>query len=165
MPRCEIKKVVDGQCDNVEIEKIKQSISRRKRDFLENEKITPPKFLRGNQESTEANCGGQTEFEGIPASRGVLSGPVRVLESIDDICLVRPGEILVVPRTDPGWTPVFRIIGGLITETGGLLSHGAVVSREYGIPAVTNIPNACRIFKTGQMLTIDGSKGTVTIKC
>ena len=165
MPRCEIKKVVDGQCDNLEIEKIKQSISRRKREFLENEKVTPPKFLRGNQESTEANCGEQTEFEGIPASRGVLSGPVRVLESIDDICLVRPGEILVVPRTDPGWTPVFRIIGGLITETGGLLSHGAVVSREYGIPAVTNIPNACRIFKTGQMLTIDGSKGTVTIKC
>jgi len=102
-------------------------------------------------------------LQGIPASRGILSGPVRVLDRIEDIWRVRAGEILVVPRTDPGWTPVFRKIGGLITETGGLLSHGAVVSREYGIPAVTNIPNACQIFKTGQTVIIDGSKGTVNV--
>jgi len=87
-----------------------------------------------------------------------------VLDNSDDIWRVRTGDILVVPRTDPGWTPVFRKIGGLITETGGLLSHGAVVSREYGIPAVTNIHNACRIFKTGQTVKIDGSKGTVTVE-
>jgi rifampicin phosphotransferase len=165
MRKCEVKKVINKQLDNTEIEKLKQTIKRRKKEFVENEKITPPKFIRGKQESQETCCYEQTKFEGIPASQGLLSGPVRVLESIDDICLVRSGEILVVPRTDPGWTPVFRIIGGLITETGGLLSHGAVVSREYGLPAVTNIPNACQIFKTGQMVTIDGSKGTVTIKC
>jgi pyruvate,water dikinase len=165
MRKCEVKKIINKQLDNPEIEKLKQTINRRKREFIENEKITPPKFIRGQQESQETCCYEQTKFEGIPASQGLLSGPVRVLESIDDICLVRSGEILVVPRTDPGWTPVFRIIGGLITETGGLLSHGAVVSREYGLPAVTNIPNACQIFKTGQMVTIDGSKGTVTIKC
>jgi len=164
MRKCEVKKIVNKQVDNTGIEKLKQTINRRKREFIENEKITPPKFLRGEQESQEVRCDQQAEFEGTPASRGLLSGPVRVLENIDDICLVRPGEILVVPRTDPGWTPVFRIIGGLITETGGLLSHGAVVSREYGIPAVTNIPNACKIFKTGQMVIIDGSKGTITIK-
>jgi rifampicin phosphotransferase len=164
MLKCEVKKIVNKQLNNTEIETLKQTINLRKREFIENEKITPPKFLRGNQESQETSCYEQAEFEGIPASRGLLSGPVRVLDNIDDICLVRSGEILVVPRTDPGWTPVFRIIGGLITETGGLLSHGAVVSREYGVPAVTNIPNACQIFKTGQMVTIDGSKGTVTIK-
>jgi phosphohistidine swiveling domain-containing protein len=164
MRKCEIKKIINKQLDNTEIEKLKKTIDRRKREFIENEKITPPKFLRGKQESHETSCEGKTEFEGMPASRGLLSGPVRVLDKIDDICLVRRGEILVVPRTDPGWTPVFRIIGGLITETGGLLSHGAVVSREYGIPAVTNITNACQIFKTGQIVTIDGSKGTVKIK-
>ncbi len=164
MRKCEVKKIVNKQVDNTGIEKLKQTINQRKREFIENEKITPPKFLRGGKESQEASCDQQVEFEGTPASQGLLSGPVRVLDNIDDICLVRPGEILVVPRTDPGWTPVFRIIGGLITETGGLLSHGAVVSREYGIPAVTNIPNACQIFKTGQRVIIDGSKGTVTIK-
>ncbi len=164
MRKCEIKKIANKQLDGTETEKLKQKINRRKREFIENEKITPPKFLRGKQESKETSCNEQTEFEGIPASQGFLSGPVRVLDNINDICLVCSGEILVVPRTDPGWTPVFRIIGGLITETGGLLSHGAVVSREYGVPAVTNIPNACQIFKTGQIVTIDGSKGIVTIK-
>jgi rifampicin phosphotransferase len=164
MRKCEINRIIKRQVEKVEIEKFKQTIKHRKAEFIENEKITPPKFLRGKQESQETSCYEQTEFEGIPASRGLLSGPIRVVDNIDDICLVRHGEILVVPRTDPGWTPVFRIIGGLITETGGLLSHGAVVSREYGLPAVTNIPNACQIFKTGQTVTIDGSRGTVTIK-
>ena len=74
------------------------------------------------------------------------------------------GEILVVPKTDPGWTPVFSKLGGLITETGGILSHGAVVSREYGVPAVTNIISACQLFKTGQVVTINGYNGTVIIK-
>ena len=86
---------------------------------------------------------------------------------VNDISLipsVKSGEILVVPRTDPGWTPVFSKIGGLITETGGILSHGAVVSREYGIPAVTNIPNACRIFKTGQIVSINGFNGICVLK-
>lgn len=89
---------------------------------------------------------------------------MRVLKSVENIWQVRPGEILVVPRTDPGWTPVFSKIGGLITETGGMLSHGAVVSREYGIPAVTNVPNACRVFKTGQTVTIDGNNGLVRVE-
>jgi phosphoenolpyruvate synthase/pyruvate phosphate dikinase len=103
-------------------------------------------------------------FKGIPASQGVLTAAVRVLGSIEDIWQVQAGEILVVPRTDPGWTPVFSKIGGLITETGGILSHGAVVSREYGIPAVTNIYDACRVFKTGQRVTIDGVKGEVILE-
>ena len=76
---------------------------------------------------------------------------------------MKSGEILVVPRTDPGWTPVFSKIGGLVTETGGILSHGAVVSREFGIPAVTNVRNACKIFKTGQKVTLNGNDGIVVL--
>jgi pyruvate,water dikinase len=159
----EINKIVEGKYNAQEIERIKQAVQERKSEFLRNEHLTPPKFLRGKIESETPHLSVETTLQGIPASRGFLSGPVRVLDRIDDIWRVRTGEILVVPRTDPGWTPVFCKIGGLITETGGLLSHGAVVSREYGIPAVTNIPNACQIFKTGQTVTIDGSKGTVTL--
>ena len=160
----EIQRISKQNCDSHEIGRIKQAFRERKEEFLKNENVTPPKFLRGQQESDDSPPGVETMLQGIPASRGVLSGRVRVLDNIDDIWRVRAGDILVVPRTDPGWTPVFRKIGGLITETGGLLSHGAVVSREYGIPAVTNIHNACRIFKTGQTVKIDGSKGTVTVE-
>ncbi len=159
----EVQRIASQKCTVDELKKIKRETEERKLDFLRNENVTPPKFLHGTHESIEAALSVATVLEGIPASRGCLSGQVRVLDRIEDIWRVRGGEILVVPRTDPGWTPVFRKIGGLITETGGLLSHGAVVSREYGIPAVTNIPNACRIFKTGQTVTIDGSKGTVTL--
>jgi len=103
-------------------------------------------------------------FKGISASQGILTGKIRVLNKIEEIPSVQAGEILVVAKTDPGWTPIFSKIGGLITETGGILSHGAVVSREYGIPAVTNIANACQYLKTGQLVTINGYSGTVIIK-
>ncbi len=162
--KSEIRRIAEGNYTFEETKNLRLAAEERKADFLKNENLTPPKFLRGNRESDDREQNLETVMQGIPASRGILSGPVRVLDRIDDIWQVRSGEILVVPRTDPGWTPVFRKIGGLITETGGLLSHGAVVSREYGIPAVTNIPNACRIFKTGQYVTIDGSKGTVCPK-
>ena len=87
-----------------------------------------------------------------------------MIHNIDLISSVQAGEILVVSRTDPGWTPIFSKIGGLVTETGGILSHGAVVSREYGIPAVTNIRNACEIFKTGQIIEINGFNGIVSLQ-
>jgi len=160
----EIHGIAKHSVSSTEVERIKQAAKERKKEFLLNENLTPPKFLIGTQESDVPSQSLEAMLHGIPASQGAHSGPVRVLDRIEDIWQVRTGEILVVPRTDPGWTPVFRMIGGLITETGGLLSHGAVVSREYGIPAVTNIPNACRIFKTGQIVTIDGSKGTVSIR-
>ena len=139
------------------------TVASRKAEFEKYENATPPKFLQGDREFNDPPPEGVDHFKGIPASQGVLTATVRVLDGIENIWQVQTGEILVVPRTDPGWTPVFSKIGGLITETGGILSHGAVVSREYGIPAVTNVPGACRQFKTGQRVTIDGVKGEVTV--
>ena len=139
------------------------TVASRKAEFEKYENATPPKFLQGDREFNDPPPEGVDHFKGIPASQGVLTATVRVLDGIENIWQVQTGEILVVPRTDPGWTPVFSKIGGLITETGGILSHGAVVSREYGIPAVTNVPGACRKFKTGQRVTIDGVKGEVTV--
>jgi rifampicin phosphotransferase len=138
-------------------------IEQRREDFRRYENITPPKFLEGNREYNDPYPPSAKTYKGLPASQGILTGPVRVLNSITEIWRVRAGEILVVPRTDPGWTPIFSKIGGLITETGGVLSHGAVVSREYGVPAVTNISNACRIFQTGQIVTINGATGSVSM--
>jgi pyruvate,water dikinase len=76
---------------------------------------------------------------------------------------LEPGEILVAPSTDPGWTPLFLTAGGLVMEMGGSNSHGAVVAREYGIPAVVGVAGATERISTGQVVTVDGGAGRVTI--
>jgi pyruvate,water dikinase len=157
----EVRSVVAGNRTHEDRVRTLQAVSRRKAEFLKYENVTPAKFLQGSRELFEPEKNTALVLHGIPASQGRLTGTIRVLNRIEDIGDVQTGEILVVPRTDPGWTPVFSKIGGLITETGGILSHGAVVSREYGIPAVTNIQNACQLLCNGQKVTIDGSKGII----
>lgn len=99
---------------------------------------------------------------GTPASAGTVTGTARVI--LDPVgAHVEPGEILVAPSTDPGWTPLFLTAGGLVMEMGGAISHGAVVAREYGIPAVVGVPNATTRITTGQRIAVDGSAGTVTL--
>ncbi|MGH2721904.1 MAG: PEP-utilizing enzyme, partial [Actinomycetota bacterium] len=98
---------------------------------------------------------------GSPASPGVAAGMARVV--LDPVgARIEPGEILVAPSTDPGWTPLFLTAGGLVMEMGGPMSHGAVVAREYGIPAVVGVAGATERIATGQRITVDGSNGTVT---
>jgi len=164
LAKAEIREAVFGKLAREERERILALVKERKAEFLRYANVTPPKFLEGDREFDDPPLAEAASLKGIPASQGLLTAPVRVLGSVEDIWTVQAGEILVVPRTDPGWTPIFSKIGGLITETGGILSHGAVVSREFGIPAVTNIHDACRILKTGQIVTIDGVKGVVSIE-
>jgi pyruvate,water dikinase len=76
---------------------------------------------------------------------------------------LQPGEVLVAPSTDPGWTPLFLTAGGLVMEMGGANSHGAVVAREYGIPAVVGVPGATSRVETGREVTVDGTRGVVTV--
>jgi pyruvate,water dikinase len=100
---------------------------------------------------------------GTAASAGRVTGTARVI--LDPVgARLEPGEILVAPSTDPGWTPLFLIAGGLVMEMGGANSHGAVVAREYGIPAVVGVPNATVRIATGQRITVDGSVGRVLIE-
>ena len=100
---------------------------------------------------------------GVGVSAGVATGEARVLLTPTE---VRPSDrdyILVCPSTDPAWTPLFLHAAGLVMERGGVLSHGAVVAREYGVPAVANIPNATRRIADGQTLRVDGNQGTISI--
>jgi pyruvate,water dikinase len=100
---------------------------------------------------------------GVGVSAGIATGQARVLLTPTD---VRPSDrnyILVCPSTDPAWTPLFLHAAGLVMERGGILSHGAVVAREYGVPAVANIPNATRRITEGQTLQVDGNQGTISI--
>ena len=98
---------------------------------------------------------------GKPVSRGRVEGRVRVVEQLADAEALEPGEILVAPITDVGWTPYFAIIGGLVTDVGSAVSHGAVVAREYGLPAVLNTRTGTRSLRTGEWVCLDGDRGTV----
>ncbi|MEV1001623.1 PEP/pyruvate-binding domain-containing protein [Nonomuraea sp. NPDC050202] len=99
---------------------------------------------------------------GTPGSRGTATGRARIVRGPGDFARVQPGDILVCPFTDPAWTPLLRIAGGVVTETGGVLSHAAIVAREQAIPAVLGIPGATRALHDGTLITIDGTTGTVT---
>ncbi|HEU5483709.1 MAG TPA: PEP-utilizing enzyme, partial [Microlunatus sp.] len=99
---------------------------------------------------------------GSPASVGTVTGPARVITDPSGAHL-EPGEILVAPSTDPGWTPLFLTAGGLVMEMGGSMSHGSVVAREYGIPAVVGVPEATSKITNGQLITVDGAAGTIVL--
>jgi pyruvate,water dikinase len=99
---------------------------------------------------------------GTAASNGVVEGIARIVRDPDREVL-RAGEVLIAPFTDPGWTPLFVHAAAVVTEVGGLMTHGAVVAREYGIPAVVSVQNATERIKTGQRIRVDGTRGFVLI--
>ncbi|WP_147917008.1 PEP/pyruvate-binding domain-containing protein [Ruania zhangjianzhongii] len=106
-------------------------------------------------------AGGPT-LTGTPGAHGRLTAPARVLRSTSELSHLQHGDILVCRYTDPSWTPAFRIATGIVTETGGALSHAAIVAREHQIPAVIGVPDATTAIRDGQIITIDGTRGTVT---
>jgi pyruvate,water dikinase len=115
--------------------------------------------LYGNEGESAAGAG----LRGAPASAGRYTGRARVILEPAGARL-EPGEVLVAPSTDPGWTPLFLTAGALVMEMGGMMSHGSVVAREYGIPAVVGALGATTTITTGQRITVDGSLGVVTIE-
>ncbi len=107
---------------------------------------------------------GKTDFVGLPASPGIVSGRARIIKSIEDANKLQEGEIMVASCTDVGWTPYYCLASGLITEIGSCLSHGVVVAREYGLPTIVNVRNIMQAVNNGDLITMDGSAGTITIK-
>ncbi|UCH28446.1 MAG: hypothetical protein JSV06_09205 [Myxococcales bacterium] len=98
---------------------------------------------------------------GKPVSRGVVTGRARIVETLEEAAELQAGEILIAPITDVGWTPYFSLIAGLATDVGSAVSHGAVVAREYGLPAVVNLRSATSHYRTGDLVTLDGDRGTL----
>jgi rifampicin phosphotransferase len=103
------------------------------------------------------------EWHGRAISPGVGRGVARVIKSFNDLGRIKPGEILVAPATDPAWTPVFATLAGLVVERGGVLSHSAVVAREYHVPGVAGIPNIMNEIHDGDVIEVDGSGGVVRV--
>jgi pyruvate,water dikinase len=116
----------------------------------------PPASLSG---APDTPAGALT---GTPGSHGTVTGTARIVRGPGDFARVRPGDILVCPFTDPAWTPLLRIAAGVVTETGGVLSHAAIVAREHAIPAVLGVPGATGRLRDDTVITIDGTTGTVT---
>jgi pyruvate,water dikinase len=104
-----------------------------------------------------------SRYRGIPTGTGRARGRACLLRHPSEGYRLQPGDILVAPSTDPGWTPLFLSAGGLVVETGGYLSHGAIVAREFGIPAVVNLPGILDRLKNGDMVEVDGTSGVVTL--
>ncbi len=120
---------------------------------------SPPVFLRGDDPIAPQDAG--PRLSGLGISPGRRRGAVRVLRSLADGARLVPGEVLVAHAVDPAWTPLFLSAGAVVLELGSLLSHGAVVAREYGVPAVVNVDGATRRLTDGQEVTVDGTRGVV----
>ncbi|MEK7270233.1 MAG: PEP/pyruvate-binding domain-containing protein [Planctomycetota bacterium] len=145
-------------------------VDARRSEYEQNRKISPPSVVIGNFDpAAGAGMGGESGahpenvLRGIPVHPGIVRGPARVILRADT-CTVRPGEILVAPFTDPGWTPYFLSAAALVTDMGGLMSHGSIVAREFGLPAVVNTGVATKRIRTGQIIEVDGGRGTVRLE-
>ena len=143
-----------------------QIVSQRKAEHERNRKLTPPRIFTSDGESVtgaykraDLPAGA---LAGLAVSAGVVEGRARVLSDLADAEL-EAGDILVTTFTDPSWTPLFVSIKGLVTEVGGLMTHGAVIAREYGLPAVVSVENATHLIKDGQRIRVHGTDGYVEI--
>jgi rifampicin phosphotransferase len=143
-----------------------QIINKRKDEYKLYEKLTPPRVITSNGEAISGEYQRENTpsgaIIGLPVSSGVIEGRARIILNMEDAD-IEDGDILVTTFADPGWTPLFVSIKGLVTEVGGLMTHGAVIAREYGLPAVVGIENATRLIKDGQRIRVHGTEGYIEI--
>ncbi|MEA4896237.1 MAG: phosphoenolpyruvate synthase, partial [Oscillospiraceae bacterium] len=143
-----------------------QIINKRKDEYKLYKKLTPPRVITSDGETLSGKYKRENlptgSLAGLPVSSGVIEGRARIILSMEDADL-EDGDILVTSFTDPSWTPLFVSIKGLVTEVGGLMTHGAVIAREYGLPAVVGVENATRLIKDGQRIRVHGTEGYVEI--
>ncbi|KPU43488.1 phosphoenolpyruvate synthase [Oxobacter pfennigii] len=141
-------------------------VSKRKDEYKLYERLTPPRVITSDGEIITGEYKGGNlpmgAIAGLPVSSGVIEGRARVILNMEDADL-EDGDILVTSFTDPSWTPLFVSIKGLVTEVGGLMTHGAVIAREYGLPAVVGVENATRLIKDGQRIRVHGTEGYIEI--
>ncbi|OTW71988.1 phosphoenolpyruvate synthase [Bacillus thuringiensis serovar roskildiensis] len=141
-------------------------IQKQKNNYKLYEKLTPPRIMTSNGEIITGKYKRENlpadAIVGLPVSSGVIEGRARVILNMEEVNL-EEGDILVTAFTDPGWTPLFVSIKGLVTEVGGLMTHGAVIAREYGLPAVVGVENATKLIKDGQRIRVHGTEGYIEV--
>ncbi len=142
------------------------SIERRKEEDARNRTVSLPDMFRGRPiplRPEEVALPEGKVLEGTPVSPGRITAKARVIMDPRTDAVIEPGEVLVAPVTDAGWTPLFVAASAVVVDVGGTLSHGSTVAREYGLPAVVNVKYGTRMIRTGQTITVDGTLGTVVL--
>jgi pyruvate,water dikinase len=143
-----------------------QLIGQRKDAFRSYQALTPPRVLTSDGEAVAGTYARADipagALTGLPVSAGTVEGRARVILDMAEADL-EAGDILVTAYTDPSWTPAFVVIKGLVTEVGGLMTHGAVIAREYGLPAIVGVEHATRLIRDGQRIRVHGTDGYVEI--
>ncbi|MCZ8039023.1 MAG: glycerol-3-phosphate acyltransferase [Microcystis sp. LE17-20A] len=151
---------------NNKIANLNQIICQRRQQFQENSQLTDiPYIVYGQPPKREflvSNLTAKKRLQGIAASGGTVEGRVKIMPTLQNL-EIAPNTILVIPYTDSGWSPLLSRAVGIIAEVGGQLSHGAIIAREYGIPAVMDVHHAMKLLKDGQLIRLDGSQGIIEI--
>ena len=146
----------------------KQLVEQRRQKWQMWNAKTPPQFIgkgaETTQEKSECDVVPDNVLRGVGASRGVVTARARVILDLSEAADFQQGEILICMMTAPPWTILFTKAVAVVTDTGGVLSHASIASREYGIPCVTAIRNGTTLIRNGMLITVDGSEGTVTIE-
>jgi pyruvate,water dikinase len=141
-----------------------QLIRQREGAFGMYQTLTPPRVLTSDGEAVAGSYRHDDvpvgALVGLPVSAGTVEGRARVVLNVAEADLAA-GDILVTAYTDPAWSPVFVTVKGLVTEVGGLMTHGAVIAREYGLPAVVGVEHATRLIQDGQRIRLNGTNGYV----
>lgn len=141
-------------------------ISKRKEEFKLYQKLVPPRVITSDGEIITGAYKRENlpnrAIPGLPVSSGIVEGRARIILNLENADL-EEGDILVTSFTDPSWTPLFILIKGLITEVGGLMTHGAVIAREYGLPAIVGVENATSLINDGQLIRVNGTEGYIEI--
>lgn len=163
----EIRHLID-QSDPAFVEKLPQILQQRQTQFSQSKELSPvPMLIYGSPKEFSPmpmlSQSEQRQLQGIGASAGRVEGRVKILRTLQETIEIDRQTILVVPYTDAGWTAILVRSGGIIAEVGGALSHGAIVAREYGIPAVMDVSHATHLLREGQRVRIDGQQGLVEI--
>jgi pyruvate,water dikinase len=153
--------------DVVRTNQVDDQLIRQRRDaFRSYQALTPPRVLTSDGEAVTGSYRREDlpagALAGLPVSAGTVEGRARVIQDMAEADL-EPGDILVTASTDPSWTPLFVAIKGLVTEVGGLMTHGAVIAREYGVVAVVGVEHATRLIRDGQRIRVHGTDGYVEI--
>jgi len=135
--------------------------SRKQAHARDVQMVAPDQLIDGAEEASAEPVPDAAGWRGVPISAGFATGPARIIRTLGDWKKVTPGDILVAPVIDPGMAPLFGIAAGLVVEMGGTLSHGAIIAREYGLPAVANIPGITTSVCDGEIIELDAAAGVV----
>lgn len=160
----EIEAIVAGGVELVSPSALQARVAQRRLAYDYWLTVVPPDAIGPDGEPIVEEMGDARVLEGVAASGGRVRGRARIVQDVYEAMRLSPGDVLVTQATDPGWTPVFPLLSGIVLEIGGQLSHGAIVAREYGIPAVVNVRGALQTIRDGQMIIVDGTDGRVYLE-